>query len=91
MSMPDEKEARAARVAELGSLCRSLVEQARAAGCRGVILALSRDEPGGAHSEFYVSHHGPCLELEGLTSRIRAVMDGLWEGRIVKQPTEPPR
>jgi hypothetical protein len=66
----------------LQEIAVELANRARAEGCRGVIVAVSRDNPPGVHSSFHIAHHGPCLELEGLQSRIGAVVSKLWEGLI---------
>ena len=66
----------------LQEIAVELAARARAEGCRGVIVAVSRDNPPGVHSSFHVAHLGPCLELEGLTNRIVGVVSKLWEGLI---------
>lgn len=67
----------------LQEIAVELVERARAEGCRGVIVAISRDNPPGVHSSFHVAHRGPCLELEGLTNRVVSVIADLWKGLVV--------
>jgi hypothetical protein len=65
----------------LEEIANDLANRAKAEGCRGVIVAVSKDQPSG-HSSFHVEHRGPCLELEGLKNRISGVIRKLWKGLV---------
>lgn len=65
----------------LKALAEKLALEARNMGCRGVIVALSQDSIDGEHSDFYIVHKGPCLEVEGLSLRVTDVVSKVWDGK----------
>lgn len=71
--------------AYLEALAEKLATEARNMGCRGVIIALSQDEIGSEHSVYYVTHKGPCLEVEGLLQRIIDQVKTIWDGKITRR------
>jgi hypothetical protein len=65
---------------QLEVMAARLADEAIRRGARGVVVAVSSEE--GDHSNYWVTHRGPCLEVEGLASRIAAYIGGIWNGKI---------
>lgn len=57
-----------------------LADEALRRGARSVIIAISSED--GGHSNYWVTHRGPCLEVEGLAARIAAYIGQIWNGKI---------
>lgn len=64
--------------AGLLALADRLADEARAAGARGVLVAVSADDSPDKHSSYGISARGPCLEVEGLGCRLVEYLRWLW-------------
>lgn len=62
---------------KLTALAHKLADEAQAAGCYGVIVALSHEEPPG-HSSYNVTSRGRCIEIEGLSQRVSVYAKEIW-------------
>lgn len=73
----------------LEDIARDLATRAKARGCRGAIVAVSRDMPDGDHSLYHVETIGPCLEVEGLAARVTSYVSKIWEGLTYHRDRQP--
>lgn len=62
---------------ELAKLANEMARRAQAVGCKAIIVALATEVDG--HNNFYVTHLGPCLTVEGLGRRVLSVVRKIWK------------
>ena len=62
-------------------IAATLADEATRMGVRGAIIAVSSED--NEHSNYWVTHRGPCLEAEGLSTRVAAYIGELWNGKIM--------
>lgn len=66
---------------QLEVIAAKLADEACRLGARSVIVAVSSEDSD--HSNYWVTHRGRCLEVEGLAARIAAYVNKIWDGKII--------